>query len=222
MFGAVCRVIWKAPTKAWWLLYLNRLDWQVNDRCELRPVRVRCADDFGILSRPGQGAELQARLKRWLTAQGLTLNETKTRRLEVRAEGFKFFGFGVIWRRGKSGRNYPHIEPHPNSQTKLRDKLREKLNPWTLWRAAEEVIPEVNRLLKGWGGDFHYANSTRGFDRLNQYAAMRMHRWLWRKQGYQQALWGRNPREVLRARYGLYRRPTRAAWTRAVASKPRE
>jgi len=63
------------------------------------------------------------------------------------------------------------MEPHPKSQLKLRDKLREKLNHWTLWRAAEEVIPEVNRLLKGWGGYFHYANSTRVFDRLNQYAA---------------------------------------------------
>jgi len=35
-------------------LYLNRLDWQVNDRCELHPVLVRYADDFVILSRPGR------------------------------------------------------------------------------------------------------------------------------------------------------------------------
>lgn len=196
-------------------LYLNRLDWQVNDRCELRPVLVRYADDFVILSRPGQGAELQARLKRWLAAHGLTLNETKTRTLDVRAEGFKFLGFGVSWRRGKSGRNYPHVEPHPKSQSKLRNKLREKLNHWTLWRAADEVIPEVNRLLKGWGGYFHYANSTRVFDRMNQYAANRLQRWLWRKGGCQQAQWATNPREVLRERHGLYRLPTRAAWTQA-------
>jgi len=198
-------------------LYLNRLDWQVNERCELRPRIVRYADDFVILSRPGQGAELQARLKRWLERNGLTLNETKTRRLDVRAEGFKFLGFGVSWRGGKSGRNYPHIEPHPKSQSKLREKLREKLNHWTLWRSAEEVIPEVNRMLKGWGGYFHYANSTRVFDRLNQYAANRLQRWLWRKHGCQQALWATNPREVLRGRRGLYRLPTRAAWTQARA-----
>ncbi len=47
-------------------LYLSRLDWQVNERCELRPVLVRYADDFVILSRPGQGSELKARLQRWL------------------------------------------------------------------------------------------------------------------------------------------------------------
>ena len=198
-------------------LYLSRLDWQVNERCERRPVLVRYADDFVILSRPGQGAEMLLRLKRWLERNGLTLNETKTRTLDVRAEGFKFLGFGVSWRQGKSGRSYPHIEPHPGSQTKLREKLREKLNHWTLWRAAEEVIPEVNRLLKGWGGYFHYANSTRVFDRLNQYAANRLQRWLWRKGGCRKALWTANPREVLRERYGLYRLPTRAAWTQAGA-----
>ncbi|MGV1015268.1 MAG: reverse transcriptase domain-containing protein, partial [Methyloceanibacter sp.] len=113
-------------------LYLNRLDWQVNERCELRPVLVRYADDFVILSRPGQGSELPARLQHWLDRRGLKLNEEKTRLLDVRQEWFQFLGFGVNWRQGKSGRAYPHLEPHPKSQTKLRDKIREKLNPWTL------------------------------------------------------------------------------------------
>jgi len=198
-------------------LYLQRLDWQVNERCEQRPMLVRYADDFVILCRKGQGTELMARLKRWLEAHGLTLNETKTRLLDVREAGFKFLGFGVSWRRGQSGRSYPHMEPHPKSQRKLREKLRAKLNHWTLWRAGEEVIPEVNRLLKGWGGYFHYGNSTRVFDRLNQYAATRLQRWLWRKGGCTKALWAENPREVLRERHGLYRLPTWAAWKRAVA-----
>jgi RNA-directed DNA polymerase len=150
-----------------------------------------------------------------LAAHGLTLNETKTRTLDVRAEGIKFLGFGVSWRQGKSGRNYPHIEPHPKSQTHLREKLREKLNRNTLWRAADEDIPEVNRLLKGWGGYFHYANSTRVSDRMNQYTANRLQRWLWRKHGCTQALWTAHPRDALRERHGLYRLPTRAAWTQA-------
>jgi len=198
-------------------LYLNRLDWEVNERCELRPAMVRYADDFVILSRPGQGTKLRARLQRWLATHGLTLNETKTRTLDGRKEGFKFLGYGVSWRRGKSGRHYPHMEPHPKSQMKLRDKLRAKLNHWTLWRPVAEVIPEVNRLLKGWGGYFHYANSTRVFARLNQYVAHRVKRWLWRKGGCGQALWATNPLEVLHERYGLYRLPTRAAWKQAPA-----
>ena len=109
-------------------LYLNRLDWQVNERRALRPVLVRYADDLVILSRPGQGSELQARWQRWLDHHDLKLHEEKTRRLEIRQDGFKFRGLGVTWRPGQSGRAYPHIEPHPKSQPQLRDKLREKLN----------------------------------------------------------------------------------------------
>jgi group II intron reverse transcriptase/maturase len=196
-------------------LYLSRLDWQVNECCEGRPVLVRYADDFVILSRPGQGAELLARLKRWLAAHRLTLNETKTRTLDVRADGFKFLGFGVSWRRARqSGRHYPHVEPHPKSQMKLREKLRDKLNHWTLWRSAEEVVPEVNRLLKGWGGYFHYANSTQVFNRMNLYATNRLRRWLWRKGASRKALWAAHPNKVLRERFGLYQLPPRAAWTR--------
>jgi hypothetical protein len=76
---------------------------------------------------------LLARLKRWLEPNSLTLNEPKTLLLEVQQAGFKFLGFGVSWRRGKRGNNYPHIEPHPQSQRKLRAKLQEKLNHWTQW-----------------------------------------------------------------------------------------
>ena len=198
-------------------LYLNRLDWQVNERCELRPVLVRYADDFVILARPGQGSELKARQQRWLDRHGLKLNEEKTRLLDVRQAGFKFLSFGVNWRQGRSGRGYPHMEPHPKSQTKLRDQIREKLNHWTLWRAADEVIPELNRLLKGWGGYFHYANSTRVFDRMNQFVVNRVQRWLWRKGGCPPGLWTTAPREVLQERHGLYRLPTWAAWKRARA-----
>ena len=109
------------------------------------------------------------------------------------------------------------MEPHPKSQTKLREKLREKLNHWTLWRAADEVIPEVNRLLKGWGGYFHYTNSTRVMDRLNHYVETRLQRWLWRKSGCARAQWETWPVPVLRERLGLYRLPTTAAWKRAGA-----
>jgi group II intron reverse transcriptase/maturase len=200
-------------------LYLNRLDWQVNQRCALRPVLVRYADDFVILSRPGQGSELQARLQRWLDRHGLKLNEEKTRLLDVRQEGFKFLGFSVSWRQGQSGRHYPHLEPHPKSQAKLRDKIRETLNHWTLWRAADEVIPELNRLLQGWGGYFHYGHSTRVFDRMNQFVVNRVQRWLWRKGGCARNLWTTTPRAVLQERWGLYRLPTWAAWKRATASK---
>jgi len=75
--------------------YLNQLDWEVNERCELAPVMVRYADDFVILSRPGEGTALQERLKRWLTGRRLVLNEKKTRAGGYPAGGDSLLGLGT-------------------------------------------------------------------------------------------------------------------------------
>jgi retron-type reverse transcriptase len=75
-------------------LYLNDLDHAVNEKCEQKPTMVRYADDLLILCKPGQGAGLQTRLKRWLEARKLKLNEEKTRLVDTRKEGFEFLGKG--------------------------------------------------------------------------------------------------------------------------------
>jgi len=194
-------------------VYLNQLDWEVNERCELRPVMVRFADDFVILSWPGQGAGLMERLKGWLERRELVLNEKKTRLVDIRQEGIKFLGFALNWRQGRSGRFYPHVEPHPKSCKKLRDGIREVLNRGTLWRSVEEVVPELNRQLRGWKGYFHYGNSTAVMGQVGHYVRNKLQRWLWRKHGCSKALWSTYTAEELHERFGLYRMPCRAAWT---------
>ena len=79
------------------------------------------------------------------------------------------------------------------------------------------MIPELNRLLKGLGGYFHYAHSTRVFDRMNHFVVNRVQRWLWRKGGCARNLWTTTPREILQERWGLYRLPMWAAWKQARA-----
>ena len=192
--------------------YLNQLDWDVNERCELKPVMVRYADDFVILIRPGEGKGLMKRLKGWLDRRGLVLNEKKTRLVDIRQEGIKFLGFALAWRRGRSGRSYPHVEPHPQSLKKLRDGLREKLNRGTLWRPAEEVVKDLNRRLKGWAGYFHYGNSSVVMNMVNWQVRNKLRRWLWRKHGGKSGLWTRYTDEELHERLGLFRLPCQAAW----------
>src|SRR5439155_24414533 len=105
-------------------LYLNALDWAVNEQVEGKPVLVRYADDFVILSAPGQGARLQKRLTRWLEARGLKLNEEKTRLVQSQ-QGFNFLGFTVRWQRSRTtGRWYAHVEPSAKSRQRLRDAVR--------------------------------------------------------------------------------------------------
>jgi len=196
--------------------YLNQLDWEVNERCESKPVMVRYADDFVILARKGNGAELLERLKRWLTRRGLKLNETKTRLVDLRQEGIRFLGFEMMGRRARRSQKwYPHVEPHPKSMQKLRETVREKLNRGTLNRGLEEVIPELNRQLKGWSHYFHYGNSTRAFEQVNRYMVGRLSRWWWRKHGCCYGQWNTLTAEDLYERWGLFKLPTYAAWNRS-------
>jgi group II intron reverse transcriptase/maturase len=194
-------------------LYLNALDWAVNDPTQQgQPVMVRYADDFVILCAPGQGGELVERLRRWLEARGLKLNEQKTRKVNSR-ESFQFLGFAIRWQRScRSGRWYAHIQPSARSQQRLRDNVRNLLNHWTLHRRIPEAVSELNRLLRGWSGYFHYRQSTRVFSKTQAWTRERLRRWLWRKHNCSTALWSDYPKELLHDHYGLWRLPMRVSW----------
>jgi RNA-directed DNA polymerase len=197
-------------------LYLDALDKAVNDRCEQRPIMVRYADDFVILCRKGRGQTLLERLKRWLQARGLKLNETKTRLLDARQDNFKFLGFTIVMRpSARTRRDFPVIQPHPKSCQKLRDNIRLALNHWTLHESAEEAVRTVNRKLKGWGQYFHYGNSTTPFEKMQRFVCNRLRRWLWRKHNCTKGQYKHYTDELLYERHGLWKLPTWAAWRHA-------
>jgi group II intron reverse transcriptase/maturase len=197
-------------------LYLDALDKAVNDRCEQRPIMVRYADDFVILCRKGRGEPLLERLKRWLQARGLKLNEAKTRLLDARQDNFKFLGFTIVMRPSARTRRYFAVmQPHPKSCQKLRDNIRLALNHWTLHESAEEVIRSVNLKLKGWGRYFHYGHSTRPFEKMQRFVCNRLRRWLWRKHKCTKGHYKHYTDELLYGRHGLWKLPTWAAWKHA-------
>jgi RNA-directed DNA polymerase len=193
-------------------VYLNALDWAVNSPTRKeQPVMVRYADDFVILCKPGQAEQLHARLSRWVEARGLKLNEEKTRKVHSRS-AFNFLGFTIRWQPSqRSGRWYAHVEPSAKSQQRLRDKVREHLNHWTLHRSIADTVQELNRVLRGWSQYFHYRNSTRVFGKANWWVTQRMRRWLWRKHRRSKALWEDYPDTLLYEQYGLWPFPQSAS-----------
>jgi group II intron reverse transcriptase/maturase len=193
-------------------IYLNGLDHGVNERCKGWAEMHRYADDFVICCRPGRSGEIMDRLKRWLDAKGLKLNEAKTRVVDIRHEGMDFLGFNITWRLSKRRRYYPHVEPSSKSQAALRQKLREHLNHWTLWRPVRENVARVNRVLRGWAGYFHYRNSSAAMDDAMSYARDRLRRWVWRKHACSRGLWTHYPDSRLGDLYGLHEMPITAGW----------
>ncbi len=98
-------------------------------------------------------------LKLWLERRKLKLNEEKTRVVHFEEDGLEFLGFQLSWRKGRSGKSYPHCEPSAKSAHKLREAVREETARDTLWKQPEEVIRRINQRMRGWAGYFHYATA---------------------------------------------------------------
>lgn len=194
-------------------LYLNSLDHGVNDRAELDAKLIRYADDFVLLCRPGKGAELMERLKRYLHAKKLTLNESKTRLVNSREESFGFLGFNLSWRRGaNTGNWYVHVEPGQKARQRLKEAVREQLNHWTTHRSCAEAVRAVNRISRGWGNYYYYGHCTKVFNQTQNWVENRLRRWLWRKYAQTHGLFRFFTSERLRAQYGLWSLPSKSAW----------
>ena len=197
-------------------LYLDGLDKAVNGGREMGAVMVRYADDFVVMCRKGQGAEMQRRLKSWLERRGLKLNEKKTHIVDFQRESFEFLGYRLQWRMARSGRYYPHVEPSSKSCRKLQEGIREATERSTYWKEPGKVFAQVNRQVRGWIGYFHYANSAQVFNKMQELTQQRMRRWLWKKHAktrgkYAQAY----SNQELHEHYGLIKFPLHTTWQRS-------
>ena len=97
----------------------------------------------------------------------------------------------------------------------MREQLGAILNHWTLWRPIKEVVREVNQVLRGWAGYFHFGNSVSVMNRMKHYSQDRLRRWLWRKHGCRHSLWPHYLLTLLHNYYGLYELSTTARWKAA-------
>ena len=110
-------------------LYLNPLDHGVNGKRPGPAQMVRYADDFVIACATGRGQGMRERLKKWLHAKGLTLNEAKTRLVNIRQEGINFLGFNLTWRKSFQGRGYLHVQPSQKGRGHLARETRRTPQP---------------------------------------------------------------------------------------------
>ena len=196
-------------------IYLNPLDHRINESNHQRHRLVRYADDFVVLSPPGRGTEVRQEIEGWLASRGLELNTRKTRMVNLTQEGIRFLGFGVQMRRSRQGRTYAHVEPTAQSCAALREKVRGLLNHRTQWRAIAAVVREVNAVVRGWSGYFHYGNSAGVFAKQHYWLSNRLRRWLWRKHGCRGGLHKHHTQDQLEETHGLWTLPRHAAWTTA-------
>ena len=149
-------------------IYLHELDVEMR---EAGLVMVRYADDTVVLCRSRAEAESAlARMRAWVTANGLTLHPDKTHLGDCRVDGqgFEFLGYrfeaGRRWVRNKSLKS-------------VRDKIRAKTKR-NEGNSIEYVIASLNPILRGWYAYFQHAHrftfsSLDGFIRRRLRAMLR-------------------------------------------------
>ena len=164
-------------------IYLHRLDRQWADRGH--GVLVRYADDVVVMCRSRVEAERAvAALRAILSELGLTLNDAKTRIVQLRegGEGLDFLGFHHRWVRGDTpaSRHLRFLARWPSRQAmqRARDRIQELTDRRRLLVDVDDVVRDVNRFLRGWAGYFRYGNSARQFDKINHYAQDRIARFV--------------------------------------------
>jgi group II intron reverse transcriptase/maturase len=142
-------------------------------------VLVRYADDLVVLcatkERAGETRELVAAT---LATLGLQLHPDKTRIVHLAggAEGFDFLGFQHRMRESwkRRGRWYLQKWPTPRAMASIRGKVRDR-TARSLGRVSwEQIVENLNPVLRGWGAYFRYGNSAQKFDTIDAYVNQRM------------------------------------------------
>lgn len=163
-------------------IYLHAFDkmWQLHGPRGTKLVRF--ADDFVILCKRS-GHVAMRRVREFISRLGLRLHRKKTRVVHV-SRGFDFLGLTFRW--GKTSSAAKRLKyncyrwPRRQAAAALREKIRTKISR-RYHLSLQEIIRELNPILRGWRGYFKVGNSERHFYRLDRFVMNRLRIFVKRK-----------------------------------------
>ena len=170
-------------------IYLNHLDRTWKRRFTHLGQLVRYADDFVVLCRTkAQADEALRRVREILTELALELHPEKTRVVALSEDsgGFVFLGCYLrIVRSYFKGRTYLFRWPSPKSMKSLRAQVKALTDRRRRagMRDIDEVIADLNPVLRGWSNYFRTGNASRPFIAIDHYVWMRLTRMLAKQRG---------------------------------------
>jgi group II intron reverse transcriptase/maturase len=165
-------------------IYLHAFDkmWQ---QSKLPGTLVRYCDDFVILLPPHINRQwILTQVRGMLGRLGLELHPQKTRVVEAK-DGFDFLGVHIRMcrvRKPKAKRKYSaRIWPSKPSQQRIKQKVRDVIGR-RYGRTLEEMIKELNPVLRGWCNYHRRAGAERRtLRKLNRFVRERLRIFLKRK-----------------------------------------
>lgn len=146
---------------------------------------VRYADDFVIMARY-QGKRvrefIESKIESWL---GLSLNQTKTKIVDLRnpGESFDFLGYTFRYDRDLQGRGHRYLNSTPSKKAikAEKEKLRGIIDKKYNFMPLPELIMRINLHLTGWSHYFGLGYPRAAFRKINRFICERLTRHLQRR-----------------------------------------
>lgn len=161
-------------------IYLHYLDETWQREYATLGILTRYADDFIVQSkRLGEMKEGRTRIGQILKDLNLELEPEKTGEvnLGMGREGFNFLGHYIRKCRSVKYPKYYFLNRWPSRESMA--KVKEAIKRITSCRRMKirnvhELVPELNRLLRGWSEYFKTGNAARKFNNIEQYVWQRL------------------------------------------------
>jgi group II intron reverse transcriptase/maturase len=167
---------------------------------------VTYADDLVILCRKGKAVEALQRLREIMGKLKLTVNEEKTRICKVPEGEFDFLGytFGRMYS-ARTGQERLGYRPSKKSIKRVVEKIHALTDRSGTWQETTRLVAKLNRTLHGWTNYFQVGTVNKSYRALDNYAAVRLRRWLRFKHKVRRSKGGAYPLSHLYEHFGLIR-----------------